>query len=105
MGALFYFLTMKSFKVVCVNDKGRPAKFNGEWIQKDSVYTVVDVKLLMNQRMATGFKLSEISIHKDCPYQFFLSNRFVPYDDLDADKWTEEVLEDLFHEETYVNAL
>ena len=96
---------MESFKVVCINDKGRPTNYVGEWIQKDSVYTVVEVKFLINQRMAAGFRLAEVNMGEESPYQFFCSNRFRPYDQTDSEAWTEEVLEELFPEETYVDAL
>jgi hypothetical protein len=90
---------MDSFRIVCVNDKVRPKGFPaGSWVEAGEVYTVVDAKYLARQRMSIGYKLAEIDIPEDCDYQYFLSNRFRPYSDEDAEM--EEALTELL-EETY----
>lgn len=88
---------MDSFRVVCVNDRSRPKEFPPEcWIEKGEVYTVVDAKYLTRQHMSVGYKLAEIEIPSDCPYQFFLSNRFRPYNEDDA--MAEEAVMELLEE-------
>lgn len=92
---------MEHFKVVCVNDKAKPADYFGEWVEKGEVYTVIDAKYLAKQRMSIGYKLEEIYMPEECKYQYFLSNRFRPYTDEDA--MIEEALEELLessYEET-----
>ena len=86
-----------SFKVICKNDKAMPKDFPAAyWIEYGEVYTVVDSKKMANNRMATGYKLEEIDIPQDCPYQYFLANRFVPYqDDLEAEMAMQELLEEV----------
>lgn len=93
---------MEHFKVVCVNDKAKPAEYFGEWIEKGEVYTVIDAKYLARQRMSIGYKLEEIYMPAESPYQYFLSNRFRPYTDEDA--MLEYALEELL-EETYEETL
>jgi len=87
---------MDSFRVVCVNDSAKPNDFVGSWIQKDKIYTVVDAKNLARQRMTLGYKLSEVNISEDSPYQYFLSNRFRPLSE--EDELMEKALEDLMKE-------
>ena len=93
---------MEQFKVVCVNDKAKPPHYKGEWLEKNEVYTVVDAKYLLRQRMSIGYKLAEIDIPADSEYQYFLSNRFRPYTEEDA--MLEHALEELL-EETYAETL
>lgn len=89
---------MDSFKVVCVNDRNKPEGFVGTWVEKNKMYTVIDCKRLANHGMQLGYKLEEAPIDEDCPYKFFLSNRFRLADDSDFaqeafDKLMEEVAE------------
>lgn len=88
---------METFRVVCVNDKARPNNFPPHlWVKKNEVYTIVEAKYLARQHMAVGYKLAEIDIPEDCEYQFFLSNRFRPYSDDDAE--AEEAVNELLKE-------
>jgi hypothetical protein len=98
VGDLLKYLIMDSFKVVCVNDRNKPEGFVGTWVEKNKMYTVVDFKRLANHGMQLGYKLEEAPIDEDCPYKFFLSNRFRLADDSDFaqeafDKLMEEVAE------------
>ena len=92
-------LVMDSFKVVCINDSRKPEGFFGTWIQKNKIYTVVDVKKLANQRMTLGYKLQEAPIDEDSIYKFFLSNRFRLLDDSDL---AQEAFDELMKEITEV---
>jgi hypothetical protein len=93
---------MEQFRVVCVNDKAKPKDFYGEWIETGEVYTVVDAKYLAKQRMSIGYKLAEIDLPSESPYQFFMANRFRPYTEDDA--MLEYALEELL-EESYADTL
>jgi hypothetical protein len=93
---------MEQFRVVCVNDKAKPTGYVGEWLEQGEVYTVVDAKYLMRQRMTIGYKLAEIDMDPNSEYQYFLSNRFRPY--TDEDSMMELALEELL-EETYAETL
>lgn len=89
---------MENFKVVCVNDKFKPDEFPANfWIKKGEIYTVTEAKYLANHHMTIGYKLYEIEIPSDCPYKFFLSNRFRPYseDDAEAEKAVEQLLKEI----------
>lgn len=89
---------MESFRVVCVNDRAMPKGFPANrWIKKGEVYTVSEAKYLARQHMSIGYKLFEIELPEDCPYQFFLANRFRPYsdDDAEAEKAVEQLLEEM----------
>lgn len=80
----FNLTTMETFRVICVNDRFRPSEVPANlWIKKNEVYTVVDSKRLANQNMSIGYKLAEIDFPEDCLYQFFIANRFKPYDEED----------------------
>ena len=87
---------------MCVNDKAKPKDFFGEWVETGEVYTVVDAKYLAKQRMSIGYKLAEIDLPSESPYQFFMANRFRPYTEEDA--MMEEALEELL-EESYAETL
>jgi hypothetical protein len=91
---------MESFKVVCINDNARPLKYNGQWIEKGEIYTVIDAKYLAQQRMAVGYKLEEIDMPSDSPYQYFLANRFRPLteDDMEAEAALEELMQEVYDE-------
>lgn len=88
---------METFRVVCVNDRSMPKGFPSNcWIKKGEVYTIVEAKFLARQHMTVGYKLAEIQIPEDCEYQFFLSNRFRPYSEDDAE--AEEAVNELLKE-------
>lgn len=91
---------MDSFKVVCVNDRFKPADLGqSSWIKKGEIYTVIDAKFMKRQNMSIGYKLEEISLPEDSPYKFFASNRFRPYqgdDATEAQQAVEKLLEELF---------
>ncbi len=91
---------MEYFKVVCVNDKAKPSQYFGDWIEKGEIYTVIDAKHLANQRMSIGYKLEEIEMPSESPYQYFMANRFRPYTDEDAmlEYALEELLEESYEE-------
>jgi len=73
---------MEDFKVVCINDKFKPECVPAYcWIEKGKTYTVVEMKSLARQHMTMGYKLAELELPIDSPYQFFLSNRFRLLDD------------------------
>jgi hypothetical protein len=96
----FILRKMETFRVVCINDKAKPKEFPSHlWIKKGEVYTVSDAKYLARQHMSIGYKLYEIEIPEDSPYQFFLANRFRPYDDEDAE--AEEAVRELL-EQAYI---
>ena len=46
--------------------------------------------------MTIGYKLAEIDLPEDSVYQYFLSNRFIPY--TDEDEMLEAALEELLEE-------
>lgn len=91
---------METFRVVCVNDKAKPADYFGEWIEKGEVYTVIDAKYLARQRMSIGYKLAEVDRPRESPYQYFMANRFRPYTEEDAmlEYALEELLEECYEE-------
>ena len=91
---------MESFKVVCINDNARPLKYNGQWIEKGEIYTVIDAKYLAQQRMTIGYKLEEREMPLDSPYQYFLANRFRPLteDDMEAEAALEELMQEVYDE-------
>ena len=65
-------------KVLCIDDSNRPSKIPIEnWIQKDKVYTVIEVKNMGLQKDTMGYKLAEIELPENCfPYEYFSSKRF-----------------------------
>lgn len=65
-------------KVLCIDDSNRPSKIPVEnWIQKDKVYTVIEVKNMGLQKDTMGYKLAEIELPEKCfPYEYFSSKRF-----------------------------
>jgi len=91
---------METFRVVCINDKAKPADYFGDWIEKGEVYTVIDAKYLARQRMSIGYKLEEVYRPSDSPYQYFMSNRFRPYteEDVMLEYALEELLEECYEE-------
>lgn len=87
---------MENFRVVCVNDRSKPDGFIGDWIKKGEIYTVVDAKKLARQRLSIGYKFAELNIDEKSVFQYFLANRFRPYDEDDAK--AEEAVQELLEE-------
>jgi len=93
---LYFLSNMENFRVVCVNDRNKPDGFVGDWIKKGEIYTVVDAKKLARQRLSIGYKFAELSIHEKSVFQYFLANRFRPYDEDDSK--AEEAVQELLEE-------
>jgi hypothetical protein len=87
---------MENFKVICVNDKYKPDGFIGDWIKKGEVYDVDECVTLIRQRNINGYKLAGKNIHPESKYQYYLSNRFKPFEeeDLEAEEAVAELLEE-----------
>ncbi len=76
----------KNFKVVCIDNKNIPADFPKQyWLEQEETYTVVMVSNMANQPGIIGFQLAEIQIPIMCKYQHFVSDRFRPFTQDDAD--------------------
>jgi len=89
---------MDHFKVVCVNDRFKPAELgDSQWIKKGEIYTVIDAKFMKKQNMSIGYKLEEVKLPEDSPYKFLAANRFRPYQEDDA-KEAQEAVENLLEE-------
>ena len=89
---------MESFKVVCVNDRFKPAELgNSPWVKNGEIYTVIDAKFMKRQNMSIGYKLEEVVLPEDSPYKFLAANRFRPYKEDDA-KEAQEAVENLLDE-------
>ena len=86
---------MSDFKVICINDSNKPDGFIGKWIEKNKIYTVVDIKVLLNNNMQTGYKLEEAPIDESSIYQFFMSSRFRLMND---DDYAQQAFENLMKE-------
>lgn len=70
---------MSPFRVVCIDDTGRPDGIpTSKWIKKDEIYTVIQVDKIRLQGGMLGFKLAEIDLDSCFPYQYFLHKRFAP---------------------------
>ncbi len=78
---------MEEFKVVCVNAQGKPKEIPGHlWVEKDEIYTVIEVKTMRLQNSMLGFVLKEIPLGDDCfPYECFASPRFRPLTEEDEE--------------------
>lgn len=86
---------MEQFKVVCINNKNKPAEIpQGSWLEQDETYTVVGAANMARQGNIIGFKLAEVEIPQGLPYEYYSSHRFRPYtdDDAKAEKAVEELL-------------
>lgn len=82
-------------RVVCVNDKMKPAGVpDTSWIKKDEVYTVLEAAKMARQRNTIGYKLEEVSFPSNSEYQYYTASRFRPYteDDDNAERAVEELL-------------
>jgi DNA-binding transcriptional regulator PaaX len=86
------------FRVICVNDSGRPAMIAPEnWIKKDRVYTVVE----LYQGWADneeGYILEEVT-PKSAGYEGYKASRFKPFEEM-TDEALEELLEECFSPQT-----
>ena len=68
---------MDKFRVICIEDGGRPESIpTSKWIKKGEHYTVVEVSKMRVQGGLLGFKLAEVNIDSCFPYQYFSANRF-----------------------------
>lgn len=85
-------------RVICINDKGRPADFTGDWVEKDEVYEVIAATNLANYGIP-GFKLKGMRL--DPPYEYYLSTRFRPYtqEDMEAEEAVKKLLEEIQEEQ------
>lgn len=88
---------MESFKVVCINDKNKPAEVPAEnWIEKNQVYTVTETATMYLQKMTTGYKLAEVSLPDNSQYKYYIANRFRQYtaEDAEAEMAFEKLIEE-----------
>lgn len=78
---------MESFQVVCINAASKPREIPGHlWVEKDEIYTVIEVKTMMLQGRSLGFVLKELPLGEDCfPYEAFSSHRFRPLTEEDEE--------------------
>lgn len=81
------------FKVICLNDKGRPDGIpTSKWVKEGEPYTVIEVSKLTLQGNIIGYKLAEINIDDCLPYQYFAANRFgIPIQEEIAEEVSEEI--------------
>lgn len=81
-------------KVLCINDKNRPAELpTSKWIKKDEIYTVIDVIKCTSQGGIFGYVLEEIDLKGYEPYMCFSAHRFaLPIEDKVI---KEEILEEI----------
>ena len=89
-------------KVLCIDDKNRPAEIpQDQWIEENVVYTVKQVINLPLQPGIAGFILKEVSLSPDCfPYEFYSSKRFAII--VEIIQQTEEEVTELIEEELSV---
>lgn len=84
-------------KVVAVDVSNRPNDIPMNlWIEKDSVYTVINAEHMNMQNRLLGFELEELDISGCFPYTRFSYTRFRPFtkDDADAEEAVKELLEE-----------
>lgn len=89
---------MSDLRVVCVDAKNRPSDFPAQfWIEKDEMYTVLQIQKMAMQPGVFGVVLQEIDLPADIPYDSFISTRFRPatQDDMDAIEAVEKLLEEV----------
>lgn len=88
---------METFKAICINDKGKPTDYVGQWIEKGATYTVTEVVRLAKHHMALGFKIEEIPLPEGSKYKYFLAARFRPQteDDENAEAAFEELIDSI----------
>jgi hypothetical protein len=79
------------FKVICIKDNNRPNEIpTSNWVKKGEVYTVIEIKQMNQQGKLIGFKLEEIDLTPFYPYQYFSSERFMPFE-IQEEKVSEEI--------------
>lgn len=89
------------FKVICINDSGRPNEIPiSKWIKKDEEYTVIRMDYMNMQGRLLGFQLEEVSLEGCFPYLYYSSSRFRPLteDDINAEKAVRSLLEEQYQE-------
>jgi len=71
--------TNPPFKVLCVNDRNKPAEIPMEkWVKDREIYTVIKVGHTLDGKI--GFILKEITLtEKEYPFELFSAHRFIPY--------------------------
>lgn len=90
---------MKSFHVICINDKNRPDGIPFcKWVKKGEIYTVTKVVFPHSQPGTMGFKLEELNIDDCFPYQYFSAERFAIVLLREEDSWVEETLDRILEE-------
>ena len=86
------------FKVVCINDKGRPHEIPQHlWVERDEMYSVLSVQRMAKQPGVMGFVLAEIELPANGKFDSFDSKRFRPAtdDDFNAIAALEQLLEEV----------
>jgi len=88
-------------RVVAINVSNRPNEIPiNLWIEKDSVYTVINAEHMNMQNRLLGLELEELDISGCFPYTRFAYTRFRPFTKQDAD--AEEAVKELLKEELAV---
>lgn len=79
-------------KLVCTNDKNKPAEIPQEkWIKQGEFYTLIGVQPLLSSQ-SLGFELAEITLDESCfPYHYFNPNRFEPVDAKELESLENEI--------------
>ena len=91
---------MEVFKVICINAENRPKRVSlYEWLEKDVIYTVVEITRMGLQAGRFGYKLKEVQLSEQSfPYEYYNSDRFVPVISLEQvlkEEEPEELVADL----------
>jgi hypothetical protein len=78
-------------RVICINDKDKPAEIPIEkWVKEYETYTVIKVVRTMDGQ--NGFILKEITLGEDTfPYDSFAPKRFIDFDDFKPASVEEEI--------------
>lgn len=82
------------FKVVCIDDKGRPNEIPlNQWIKLNKVYTVIQISKCLMQDGILGFKLEEVNLNGCFPYEFYAASRFrlLKEDEVQTEELVEEL--------------
>lgn len=65
------------FSVICINARNKPNDIpTSKWVTEGKVYTVIEVRKLLVQNGALGYKLEEVSLDGCAPYDFYAAIRF-----------------------------
>ena len=84
-------------RVVAIDVSNRPNEIPiNLWIEKDSVYTVINAEHMNMQNRLLGFELEELDISGCFPYTRFAYTRFRPYttEDYEAEEAVKELLKE-----------